>query len=424
MNCLDRCLLKAEQVLLFLYAVLLPTNFPLVFSNAKLGNLVLILWGISVLLTWIRELVKPQFHWTLLLFFCLFFLTLLGFLNTSEFKRAAGTLELRSAIVVLPLLICISPTLKISVSRDKLFNLYILSTVVSSLYCLLSAATSYIRTGSDEVFLYHSLSGYVNMHAVYYSVFLALSIAFIIYKWLFEDSNYWKRNHFTSFAAILLLMVTITLLSSRVVIAFMTLLLVTSGSLKAYRKWGLTVSMAGALGISVLLVLMVFSVPRNRERFKEIISYGDEYGISKKWGDAQFRYLIWMCAWEVIEEGSPWGTGTGDAQGALSDCYINNDYRTLAYLADEGEVFNAHNQYLQAGIEFGWAGLMTLAISFAVIGIYSFKDGNTLMLTFLVLALTFFLTESVLERYNGVSFFYFFGPLLFYFPPKTAFNKN
>lgn len=424
MKKLDRFILNAEQVLLFSYVVLLPTNFTLIFSKAKLGNLVLILWGIVVLLSWICGLAKPRFHWTILIFFFLFLLTLLGFFYASEFALAARTLELRSSIVVLTLLICISPALRALPNFSRLINIYTLSNLVLSLYCLLCGFISYIQTGNTEAFLYHNLSSHLNMHAAYFSVFLIMSIIFIVYKLFSEDSNFWRDNVIISFSAVFFLVVIITLLSSRVAIAFMIGLLVAHASVIVYRKWGMAVSVAGASGVAVLLLLIVFSIPRNRDRFKEIISYGDEYGISKKWGDAQFRYLIWSCAWEVINEGTLIGTGTGGAQRALSECYVKNDYKTLAYLASEGENFNAHNQYLQVGVEFGWLGLMSMATFVAVIGGYSFKDGNILMLTFMALALAFFLTESVLERYNGVSFFYFFGPLLFYFGPNATFYRN
>lgn len=424
MNNVDKYILKAEQFFLFLYVALLPTGFSVGFSKAKLGNLILILWSAAILLAWLRGLAKPRLHWMLFLFSFLFFLTLFGFFNSSELSSASRTLELRSGIIVLPLLICISPALKVFANFDRLTNLYILSTMTLCLYCLLGALLSYKQTGSAEVFLYHSLSGQVSMHAVYLSVFLIISIIFIVYKFLFGKSSRWKEHPIISLGAIFLLAMSITLLSSRIAIAFMTLLLMGSIMVVIYRKWGLIVSMVGALGVAILLIGIVFSIPSNRDRFKEIISYGDEYGISGKWGDAQFRYLIWTCAWEVTVKGSIWGVGTGDAQRALSDCYVKNDYKTLAYLASEGETFNAHNQFLQVGVEFGWVGLVVMVASIAIICGYSVRDGNILMLSFMALAMCFFTTESVLERYNGVSFFYFFGPFLFYFHPKLNDNKS
>lgn len=424
MNHLDKFILKAEHFLLFAYVVLLPANFTLIFSKAKLGNLVMILWSAAILLAWIRSLTKPRLHWTFLLFCLVFFLAIMGFVHTSNFAQALRTMELRSGLFMLPFLVCTSPALRAEGNLNKLINLYIVSTLILSLYCLIGAAIDYNRSGSTEVFLYHSLSEQINMHAVYLSVFLIMAIGFIAHKILFEDQTYWKKHLFISLCGTLILVGTITLLSSRIAIAFTMLLLMASVSVTIYRKWGIMVSVVGATIVAVLMIGIVFSVPSNRDRFKEIISYGDEYGISGKWGDAQFRYLIWTCAWEVTVKGGLWGTGTGDAQTALNECYLKNDYKTLAYLASEGQKFNAHNQFLQLGVEFGWMGLALMVIFIVVIAAYAFKEGNILMLAFLTLTVCFFTTESVLERYNGISFFSFFGPLLFYFLPKVNGNKS
>lgn len=424
MNHLDRYILKAERFLLFAYVVLLPANFSLVLSKAKLGNLVMILWSAAILLAWMRGLTKPRLHWTFLLFCLVFLLAMLGLVYAPNFSQALRTMELRSGIIVLPFLVCSSPALRVERNLKRLVDLYIVSSLTLSLYCLIGAGLDYYKMGNTEVFLYHSLSGQINMHAVYLSVFLIMAIGFVVHKTLFEDLTYWKKHPFISLCVVLILVGTITLLSSRIAIAFTMLLLMASVSVVVYRKWGTMISLVGTMLVAAVMISIVFSVPSNRDRFKEVISYGDEYGISGKWGDAQFRYLIWTCAWEVTVKGSIWGVGTGDAQRALSDCYVKNDYKTLAYLASEGQKFNAHNQFLQLGVEFGWIGVAMMATFFVVMAGYSFKEGNILMLTFLALTVCFFTTESVLERYNGISFFSFLGPLLFYFIPKKKGNKN
>jgi O-antigen ligase len=120
----------------------------------------------------------------------------------------------------------------------------------------------------------------------------------------------------------------------------------------------------------------------------------------------QMRLAKWYFTIEAGQQSWLFGTGTGDDEDALLDTYKKNNFK-------EGYIprFNAHNQFLQTWLGLGIIGLIILILNLFIPLFLAFKERNLYYCIFLILIISFCLTESVLCRQHGVVFYSFFNSL-------------
>lgn len=118
------------------------------------------------------------------------------------------------------------------------------------------------------------------------------------------------------------------------------------------------------------------------------------------------RVGIYLCSWDVISQNWLIGTGIGDAQHALDDCY--NSYSTNAY---KERVYNTHNNYLGIAVSTGMIGLALFLFMLLFHLTRSIAYENLLFLLFLVFVMTVFMAENILSRNHGVVFYSLFCSL-------------
>ena len=110
------------------------------------------------------------------------------------------------------------------------------------------------------------------------------------------------------------------------------------------------------------------------------------------------RVAVWRSSWELLAD-HPFGVGTGDVTDELQTLYARDG---IAYAQDRR--LNPHNQWLQAGVAFGWPGI--LMVSFILVHWLrrGWRTGNDAMLLCGLLLCAHALVESVLEVQRGVVF--------------------
>jgi O-antigen ligase len=203
----------------------------------------------------------------------------------------------------------------------------------------------------------------------------------------------------------------IFLLSSRTQILILMGIFLIHAFVYLKNTYGYLISITASLFLFLFVLGIVLMIPINRERFKQAINYNGEYSVSTKWGDSQIRYLIWDSSLEVISTHIFTGVGTGDVQEVLQAMYIKSKRTTLTYFSDVR--YNAHNQFLETTIALGLGGLVVLLAMFLLPIGYAWRTKNSLYAAFLLIFFASCLTESMLERQNGIVFYAFFNSLLF-----------
>ena len=107
---------------------------------------------------------------------------------------------------------------------------------------------------------------------------------------------------------------------------------------------------------------------------------------------------MWRSSWELLAE-HPFGVGTGDVTDELQTIYERDG---IVYAQDRR--LNPHNQWLQAGVAFGWPGVLMVTLIVLSWLRRSWRRGQDVMLLCGLLIGAHAMVESVLEVQRGVVF--------------------
>lgn len=242
------------------------------------------------------------------------------------------------------------------------------------------------------------------LHTTYISMYLAASIAFLIFGTAAPAFN--KK---ISLLLIFLFSVMILLLSSRAGLITLGLLwgifisktVITE---KAYLKAALILSLVISIFTALFLKSEQFNL-RVSSMFSVFLKPGQQDMNMEK---SLIRFKIWPAAFETGVRHLPLGTGIGDASDVLDNTFIENG---MALTMEKS--LNAHNQFLQTFIASGIPGMLALVILLAVPITLSLRNKNRAYLTFLSIVIINFLFESMLQTQAGVIFFAFINSILF-----------
>jgi O-antigen ligase len=110
------------------------------------------------------------------------------------------------------------------------------------------------------------------------------------------------------------------------------------------------------------------------------------------------RVMVWQTSLEIIGS-HPFGVGTGDVVPELMRRY---DRDGLTYASERR--LNPHNQWLQAGVAFGWPGIFVLTMALLAGLIQAWRIGSGGLMLCVLLVMLHAGVESVLEVQRGVVF--------------------
>jgi len=376
----------------------------------NISGFIIIILGANTLIQIIVNRNFKPFYNKLFIFFCLFYVAhFVGVFYSANVHEAKLVIERKLSLIAFPIILFSAPRLTAKQTRTVLIT-FVLSCLLVCVACLLMAATMYASTPDVNFLSYHALSNNVGMHAAYLSLYLCFCIGVLLYVYYSEAKAFSAVKKMLYTLALTVLFVMVMMLSSRLQI----LMLIVGISIYLVYRLGLNKNIYKLISGTVLMVILLFGLilafPKNRERFKEAISYNQEYSLSKKWGEKQMRHLIWKSSMELIGEKPLIGFGTGDAQDKLQEVYKRNEYISLTYFKKTR--FNAHNQFLETTIALGIIGLSILLLGIGLAIKNALRNKNYLYIIFVSAFFISCLTESMLERQNGVIFFAFFNTFL------------
>lgn len=118
-----------------------------------------------------------------------------------------------------------------------------------------------------------------------------------------------------------------------------------------------------------------------------------------------YRKLLWANAAEIISPPSLLGYGGQKSQHLMDSFLIRRTNWSEYWIKNK---YNAHNQYFQFLLEIGYLGLILYFMSFIMIVYLSRKSNlSFLIFIFCIVILISGLSESILERYNGIALIIF-----------------
>lgn len=403
--------LKSDNLAWVAFAVVLMVlPLPLAFNS-----IALVLFALAAVY---RFSVRRSFRFPPVLWvpIALYLLMAVSWFYTIDESLTGPALSKEISLLLIPLGFAALPVLGDKIRRSIL-HVYALSMAVFGLGCLVRALVRWINGATPDVFFYHELVS-LEVNAIHVSVFMA--VAFFI---LLTDSKRWF-----DFAAMTVLAVCIVLLSSKnVSVVFLVLVAIYAWFYSGKRKlW---------FGLIVVLVIGLAFNGTLRQRIAQEYetlfvanTINQELGspsapvynksIGQAWNQPSFNandyfpgtaFRVYQARvfTEIMTRDGVWLQGYG-----LNASYrkIAERGRELGVYQGDGERYgyhqlNFHNQYLQIWAEIGIVGLLLLLWMLGTSLVKGLRTKDFVHISFTVLMITVFLTESFLWRQRGMTFF-------------------
>ena len=334
-----------------------------------------------------------------IIFSSVYFIHLFGLFYTTNIQEGLLDIETKLTLFLFPLLLFSIPFKDYLSEKRKLLQAFVGGCIIA-ISCLLICGTYTYFTTGEAIFGYSRLTRFLSSHPGYQAMYTAFSFFTIIHYQFFSEKDPIFNKAVSYFLSTVLLLMVFVFASRTVVLAFIFLSMVTTFII-SIRKFNIIKSL-GLTGISGIILVGIMSiVPASQVRMKAT-SLQSENNKS-----ANIRIDVWKSALEAIKINPILGSGTGDVQDHLMAVYKKNKIKEAI-----ASNLNAHNQFLQTAIALGMIGLILLLLNFIIPTILGLKSGDYLLMIFLSLFVIFSLTESSLEKQQGVLFYAFLNSLL------------
>lgn len=397
---------KLREAFFSMSLLLLILSLP--FGSIKVTTWSIVLLSIAwlvqpLLITRILSLKKNPFFY---LFSGLYILFLLGMLYTEDLNKGTYYLEKTSSLIVFPLIFSSSGK-HIKKNINPLLFSFSFANIIVGTICLVTNIFKLIESNRPLQNLFHydiylSFTETIGIHSVYFSMYISLSISFLIIHLILKFKSTSRLVFILISISIVYLVFLLLVMSSRmqIIILFLVINFICIWISKNKTKALLT-----AVVLNLVLITVISNMQFTHYQFEKLFS--QELSLDtprQKRGEK--RLSRWIASFEIIKENFFIGVGTGDVQNALTTTYKVNG---LNYAADKR--YNSHNQYLGTFIMLGIFGLGYLVACLLVPFVHSLKNSDYLLASFLLIVGISFLSESMLSRQNGIVFYSLFNSI-------------
>jgi O-antigen ligase len=113
------------------------------------------------------------------------------------------------------------------------------------------------------------------------------------------------------------------------------------------------------------------------------------------------RSFIYKNAGELIAKNLVFGAGTGDVKNVVQEFYLEKGVNFKTYL-------NPHNQFIQIAVSIGVVGLIFFILMLLLFSWHFWNKGGLVILFSIGMLCVYMMTESIIERQQGVHFVAFY----------------
>ena len=384
-----------------------------------INNIFLGIFVFSVLL----KVKTLKFQPPLLLIGSLFILMVISYCWSIDTSATLKAVPKEIGLLLIPLcFMVIKPFTK--EQRYKIINYYSYSMVVYVVFYLIKAIVRFLMSGDTNVFFYHELVT-KEVNAIHVSVYISIAFFYFFTKEI--------KSKLEMFITFLLFLFVFLLSSKNIILVFILLVLI---EFFFYSKSGYKMRLRNVIIFSMIICAFLF-IGKIKDRFKaEFQSNSDKsishavldidksleginvLSINEAWTNEKFSqndffpgtaFRVYQTRMfiELFQEENVFWTGFG----------LNASYKKLEEKAIQYDVFkgnesqegyqtkNFHNQYIQNFAELGFLGFLILIGLLGLSLKNALKNKDFVQISFAVLMISLFLTESFLWRQRGVMFF-------------------
>jgi O-antigen ligase len=330
----------------------------------------------------------------------LYFLSLICAVYTINADEAMFDLTAELAILLFPLIFSLT-TLDISKYKDQLLTFFSASCFITVVFLYINALQimhfyhlpfSFLFSDS---FLNHHFTEPIELHATYFSMYVALALFFLLKKTI-EQTVLLKKIAFS--ICVLILLAAVIQLASRSVFISVILTVCIAFPLFSFNKrsrLGFVITCAILLtGIATLAFKNDFLKRRYLDELKS------DLGVTSS---NEGRSVRWQAIGELILKKPFFGYGTGSEKQVLKQKYFEKKLYTSYSLE-----MNTHNQYLGYFLRAGIFGLMVYFITLGFGSYTAIKYSDILFLGFMIIIGITSISENILETNKGIFFYSFF----------------
>jgi O-antigen ligase len=381
------------------------------------NSMALVLLALVTLYTFKKR--NARIDWVLMLPVLLYLLMALSLIWTVDMDESSHAISKELPLLIIPVCFMLFPVVSTE-TRHKIIRYYSFAMAGYCVFYLVKAIIRFALSGNGDVFFYHELVT-TDVNAIHVSIYVSVAFFYFFSK---------ARKTTAEIVSAALLLLTVTLLSSKnVLVVFLILAAVYYMFFSGVsRRMRLT-----TVGVGVLLLMSLALVPQIRDRFSiEIKTAMNDNTVNNNIGHGNVRNMSIRQAWsnndftpndyfsgtpfrvyqfrvflELMNEDDVWLTGYG-----LNGSYIKVEKKTLSHNLFAGDATRAgyqkknfHNQYVQNFAELGVFGFLLLVAMLFVNLKNGLRRKDFVHISFAVLMISLFLTESFLWRQRGVTFF-------------------
>lgn len=357
---------------------------------------------------------KPRnftFQKALVLPILLYGLMALSLFWSIDFKESVHALSKEIAFILLPLCFLINPLLT-KAEKDKILCYFSYAYFGYTIFYLLKAVFRYSITKDSSVFFYHELVTF-DVNAIHMSVYISVAFFYFFTK---------KEKNLLDKIAIVLLLFFLVLLSSKNIIIVFLILLFLASFFYIKIQWNAT----KILVLSLVIIIFGFVFyGKLKDRFlleidsdvvqntnNSIPALVHNVSVTDAWNKEQFQTNDFFAGTalrvyqarillEMLHEEPIFYSGYG--LNATQSKIVAK--RKQHQLYEGYDKFNFHNQYIQFFAELGILGILLFLLIVATNLINTLKSRNFVAISFSILMISLFLTESFLSRQRGIVFF-------------------
>ncbi|MFC1730879.1 O-antigen ligase family protein [candidate division KSB1 bacterium] len=389
-----------------LLAMLLAFSMPI---NRLFSSIVIILmiihWLFSVnFRSRFRNFLSIPLSWA---FPVLFAWYALGIFYSKDTDASLFDIQVKLPLLILPVIL-LSHGKKIDTKK----------VILSLIAGLLTAFTIFIIIGCIRNYQMHHTFSYLNpwfftyilfanplsMQPNYIAMYICLGLAFCIKEFFFHKKI--KRRLVYSLISLLLLFFLILLSSRSQWICSLLIILSAFFMVEMKKKERIFALVFFVLGL-VISVFIVMNNSVSRQHFRE--TFIQNKHPNPAFSGRENRMVIWTSAIKLISENPFIGTGNGDVKDELIRIYHEKGF-------NDGITYqlNAHNEFLQTAISSGIPAMLFLLFILGYMTYIAIRDKNIIIFSFCITVIISMMTESLLNRQNGVVFIGMFMSLFIF----------
>lgn len=295
--------------------------------------------------------------------------------------------------------------------KVKILNGFVFSSVLLLMYVFALGFMSINDFHSHSIRNKLLETSFLDLHSTYISLYFSTAIFILFF-------SYRKKNNFWNLILILLFIIGLFLIFSRgvvfsIIIEFVLLFLFLN-----HRKfWQKSLIV---MGLIFALTVTIYQVPFLKYRVTEIFQYGfQSTENNRRLSSTSMRLAVYSCTIDLIKKNPLIGLGVGDLQSELQLCY--KELNSPDFLKKN---LNTHNFYFYMLGTAGLFGLISFIIMLVTILKRAWKSENLLFLCVFALVSLILLTENILSRSYGLTFFCFFLTILYLSDAKNKSTPN